>query len=150
MEQTIGSDDRVAVGLRAFRTVKLTPEDAARDAWLASSADIGPRTVIIGLDGRVVTMLPLERVTASAVWEAMRSAVRTGYGADIDSLVERQREIQREFDRLESERRSLTISPFSDTQGATESIRFDERRRDLEAKERAIWTLTPRGAAQGT
>lgn len=144
MEQAIGADERVTLALRAFRAVKITTMDASQDPMLAPSASQGPRTVVLGLDGKSVAVLPLERVTAGAVWDALRTAIRTGYGADLDALVEREREVQRDLDRVEIDRKALTRSPLSDAQWKAETARLDERRRDIRTRERAIWALTRR------
>jgi len=146
IEQVLGADERLVLGIRAVRAVKVPTADAAKDPLLAPSDRDGPRVVVLGLDGRVVSVVPVDRVTAGAVYAAMKTAVQQAYGSDLDVLVTRERDVRRELDRLDVERRALVVSPLSDIEWKSRSAQLDDRRRDLEAKEREIWALKARAA----
>ena len=142
----MAADERVALTLHAIRAVKVPTADAGNDPLLAPSHAEGPRVVVLGLDGRAVTVVPLDRVTGSTVYDGLRTVIREGYGANLDDLLLQEKDVRREMDRLDVERRSILLSPLSDSEWKQKSARLEDRKRDLEAKQRAIWALKSRTA----
>src|SRR5687768_836943 len=55
IENVILKDERIALGSRAFRAVRMSPEDASNDPLLAKHGKESPRFVLVSADYKSVT-----------------------------------------------------------------------------------------------
>jgi hypothetical protein len=155
VEHVILKDERVALGARAFRAVKMSAEDAAADPLLSKGREI-PRFYVVSADAKDVVLLEKGRLSVSAIWDAMRAAAGRTYAQDLESVVKEMRGVVLEFDKIDGERKILEAKKqkLQEKKGSDADMKDVEsklaevaaRQKKAEDRERAIWDLKPRTA----
>src|ERR1051326_7038632 len=108
VEKVILDDDRVKLGSHAFHAVKMAPDAAKADPFLA---DKGGKEVprMIFVTGDLKTVKPLEGATLKLgeVWSLMKATANRFYKQDLDALVRDLKNVLIEFDKINKERQVL-------------------------------------------
>ena len=99
--ETFG-EEKVALASRAFRCVRMTPEDAAREPLLADTGEAFPRLVVLDPARNDVKVLDKERdLGPRPVYAAMRKIADRFYeGARVDKLVKQNQKLLAALDKL--------------------------------------------------
>lgn len=151
LDEGVFAQEKVALALRAFRTITMTRAEAEAEPVLGSGAEgEWPRLLIVDVARASVTALAGSDVTASRVYREMAKAVSRFYMERLDALVKGHQRILKEHDRLAQEEALLHEQKVLTTD-ERRAKDLDERlgevdaaRRDLERKTERLWTLTPR------
>jgi hypothetical protein len=111
----------VRLGSRAFRTVRISPDAARRDAHLSRYADLAPALVVFspGLERSTVTVGPA--LDASGTFDAMRRAAKDDLGMDLDAAVARARSLLADLHAVEDLQVRLDRRSPSDADRVAES-----------------------------
>jgi hypothetical protein len=156
IDSVILKDERVALGARAFRAVRLSPDDASADPVLAKAGKEPTRIVLVSADWKTVTTLEKNRLSASAAWDAMKSHASKFYGGNLDLTVKSMRSLMLEFDKIDGERTILQakedrLKEKNAAEAELEEVRekraaLEEKQKAAEEKERKLWDLQPKSA----
>jgi len=154
VEKVILQDERVAYGSRAFHAVRMSSEAAKVDPIVGKAGSAAPRFVVVSADFKTAVPLEKSRLTASATWDAMRTAASKFYAAELETTVKEMRSILIEYDKIAGDRKVLTEKKSRlDAKAAGEEKEIDAKLAALEAREQkakdreqALWTLKPKSA----
>jgi hypothetical protein len=156
VETVILKDERIALGARAFRAVRMSPEDAAKDPLLSKSGKESPRFVVISADLKHAIALEKGRLSVSATWDAMKGVADRFYAKSLEATVKETRDLLLEYDRIDGERKILTAKQekLRDKKGAEADLKevdaklaqLEERQKKASDREQALWELKPKTA----
>jgi hypothetical protein len=156
IDSVILKDERIALGARAFRAVRMTPEDASNDPLLAKHGKESPRFVFVSADFKNAVALEKSRVSISAVWDQMKTQATKFYGKNLDATVKEMRGILLDYDKIDGERTILKAKEekLKEKKGAEADLKeveakladLEERQKKMEEKEQALWDLRPKSA----
>jgi hypothetical protein len=156
LETVVLKDERVALGARAFRAVRMTPEDAAKDPLLSKQGKEAVRFVVISADLRQAVALEKNRLSVSATWDAMKSVADKFYAKSLEATVKETRDLLQEYDRIDGERKILAAKQekLRDKKGAEADLKevdaklaqLEERQKKASDRELALWELKPKTA----
>ena len=106
-EEVVFKNDKVALAAKAFRSVRVSAEDAELDPLLKGKGKETPRVLVIDTE-RKVTVLEKSKLTGAVVFDAMKKVVRDTWKEDVDAKVKAQLE-DPERDRQARRRRAAAL-----------------------------------------
>jgi hypothetical protein len=153
VEKVLLTDEKVALGTRAFRRVKVAQSDAAKDAILSKSGTAAPRFVVISADYKTVTTVEKSKLTIPALWSSMTDAATKFYASSIDDAVKQTRDVLVEYDKIAGEKKVLEDkktrldtkpNPTELKEVEAKLAAIDERQAKAAEREQKIWDLKPK------
>jgi hypothetical protein len=151
--------EKVALGLKAFRTVRMDSTQVAEDPLLADKGKESPRLLLVNpVDGKV-TVLEKSKLSASAVYSALEEVAAKFYVEKLDKTVKSHLDLLCEQDQLANKEKKLNgdAERASDKDGAKGKKDQEEIKKELEAlrkemsevskKQAELWKLTPKAKA---
>jgi hypothetical protein len=152
--------EKVALGLKAFRTVRMDSTQVAEDPLLADKGKESPRLLLVNpVDGKV-TVLEKSKLSASAVYSALEDVAAKFYVEKLDKTVKTHLDLLCEQDQLANKEKKLNgdAERASDKDGAAAKKDKEEIKKELEAlrkemsevskKQAELWKLTPKSKAE--
>jgi hypothetical protein len=156
LENVVFKDERIAIGSRAFRAVRITPEEASNDPLLAKHGKESVRLLFISADYTKVTVLEKNKLSVGSTWDAMKATAGKFYAKSLDTTVKDMRDVMLEFDKIDAERTLLRTKEekLKEKKGSDGDLKevseklaaLDERQQKNEAKEKTLWELKPKAA----
>jgi hypothetical protein len=156
IEGVILKDERIALGAKAFRAVRMSPEDASNDPILSKNGKHTPRFVLVSADYKSVTVLEDNRLSISAIWDGMKSHAGKFYAASLETTVKEMRSLMLDYDKIDGERTILTakMEKLKEKKGSDAEIKeveaklakVEERQQKAEEKEKTLWDLKVKSA----
>jgi hypothetical protein len=153
--------EKVALGMKAFRTVRMTAEQAAADPLLAEKGKEGTRLLVINPLDRKVTVLEKSKLSAAAVFSALEDVSNKFYVEKLDKTVKTHLDLLCEQDQLANKERKLSDDLAREGEkkdDAKAKKEMEEIRADLGkvrksmgevgTKQRDLWKLTPKNKAE--
>jgi hypothetical protein len=142
LQEVVFKNEKVALGIKAFRAVKMSEEDAKNDPLLADAGKDLPRLVLVQPDGKT-TVLEKGRLTAGNLFTAMKRSAKTSYGVNLETLVKKHLEVLGELDKVTSEDEILAKKQerLQEDDGASARKDLDEVKREREALAEKLATL---------
>jgi len=130
-------DERVAVGARFFDCLRISKADAAEDRLLASYAEKAPILVFVRPTYDVAASHQA-RFNANKIFAAMCSTMKKDYKNCVETVLKKQREIEK--DRASLEREKEKLAKLEEQAGNSESRRAkaDKLRDEIAATEAAL------------
>lgn len=107
VEQVVLTDDKVAVGTRAFKCIKMTPEQAGQDRLLADAGKELPRVVFVTADYAKVEVVEGGKLSVGGLWGEMQSQYKKHYKGDLEKNVKTLIKVLGEFDKIANERKLI-------------------------------------------
>lgn len=107
VEQVVLTDDKVAVGTRAFTCIKMSPEQAGEDRLLAKAGKDLPRIVFVSSDYAKVEVVEGGKLSVGGLWSEMQSQYRKHYKGDLEKNVKTLIKVLGEFDKIANERKLI-------------------------------------------
>ena len=140
LEDVVFKDERVCIGAKFFKCVKVTEGDALQDRILREAGKGAPRVVLMNCDYSVSSTLEGRSISASRLGKAMKKAVKKDYTNDYDKLLKSYAKLLNEFDRLEATRTKIadTEKRLRDKPSASKSRKLERMRKEYE-KDQADW-----------
>ena len=105
-EKVVLMDDKVCIGMWAFKCVKMNDEDAKADPLLAKGSEL-PRFYVVHRDLSKVKLIEGGDMSAKKLFSAMESASNDAYKQKLEKNVKSVLKILNEFDKINNERRVL-------------------------------------------
>jgi hypothetical protein len=87
LEEVVLKDEKVAIGMKAFKTVKMHPDDAELDPLLKGHGKALPRMLIINPTKMSVAVLEKGKLKASSLYSAMKKVSAAVYTDKLDKAV---------------------------------------------------------------
>jgi hypothetical protein len=106
-DKVVLTDDKVAIGLKAFTTIKMSPEDAAKDPLFAGKGKEVPRFYFVSPDYKDVAVLEGSKLSVAGFYGAMKAEAKKHFKGDFDKAVRTMRDVLNEWDKISKERAVL-------------------------------------------
>ena len=104
LESATFVDEKVALATRAFRAVKMTPEDAETDPMLEGMGEKFPRVILLDPNrGTSVVIESKKRMAAKPLYSAMKKLADKFYEQKLDSVVKKHLKVLAKLDKLAPE-----------------------------------------------
>jgi len=107
LEDISFKDERVAIGAKFFRCVKISAGDAAQDRLLKEAGSATPRLILVKRNYEVIKVLEKKRLSASKVQAAMAKLAKAEYKSSFSSMLSKYAKLLNELDRLDDVRAKL-------------------------------------------
>ncbi len=158
LEEVVLKDEKVSLGMKAFRTVKMHPDHAAVDPVTEGKGKDVPRMLIIDPISLKVTTIEKGKLKASALYSAMKKVSGKVYKEKLDKLVKAHLKLLTKQDRLANAEKVLSgkASRLSGEDGkkAERELKkvkeeHDEVKKelaDLKKEQKELWALTLKSA----
>ena len=155
VEKVVLTDERVALGSRAFHAVRMMPDDASADPVLAEKGGKEvPRILLVSADHKTVTTFEKNRLGVSGIWDAMRATSNKFYKENLDVAVKAMRGVGTDYHKVAGEQKTLAdkierskdkkLSDSEQKDLDAKKAALDARLQKVQEKERAAEKLTPR------
>jgi hypothetical protein len=156
LSDVVFKKENLALGMKAFRTVTMRPEDASKDPIFQGKGSETPRILLVGAD-KEVTVLEKGKLTSGGVWSAMRKVAGAFYAQDLEDVVKAHLKLLTEIDKSSAEAQLLADkaarldsdkdkAQIEKVQKETDAVKA--RLEELMQKQSDLWKLTAKGARQ--
>ncbi len=156
IQTNVFKNEKVALGVKAFRTVSMSPESVAQDPILAGAGHEVPRLLIVDPVKRAVTVLEKAKLRPGLLYGEMRSVVGHCYEDGLDAVVKAHLRLLTERDQLANQEKVLRekAARLADETGAkaerdgqevaAQIAEVQQKLEDLGAREAKLWCLRSR------
>jgi hypothetical protein len=107
LEDICFKDERVGIGAKFFRCVKVSAADASEDRLLKEHGKDAPRLLFVKRDYEVVSVLEGRELSASKINKSMEKLCREEYTNSYSSMQSKYAKLLNELDRLDDVRAKL-------------------------------------------
>jgi hypothetical protein len=107
LEDVCFPDERVAIGSKFFKCIKITTGNALQDRLLTKHGKSSPRLLLVTRDYKVLSVLEGKKISSGKLVKAMSNLARKEYKTSFDSMVSGYAKLLNELDRLEGEKALL-------------------------------------------
>jgi len=158
LEEIVLKDERVALGMKAFRTVKMHPDLAEVEPVLKGKGKALPRMLLVDPTTLKVTVVEKGKLKASGLYSAMKKITSRVYKEKLDKVVKRHIKLLTAQDQLANQQKVLT-SKQTRLEGETgkkaekdlaelqtEMSKVMADLQGIRKQQQALWTLTPKNA----
>ena len=154
LEEVVLKDEKVALAMKAFRTVKMHPDHADEDPVTAGEGKEVPRMLLIEPTKMKVTVLEKGKLKASTLYKAMQKTAGKVYKEKIDKIVKKHLKLLNEQDKLVNAIGVLAEKEgrLSDEEGKKaekelakikeEKAEVEEELKAIQQEQKDIWKLT--------
>jgi outer membrane murein-binding lipoprotein Lpp len=159
LEEVVLKDEKVALGMKAFRTVKMHPDHADVDPVTKGKGKDVPRMLIIDPTKMKVTVLDKSKLKASALYSAMKKVAGKSYKEKLDKVVKTHLKLLTKQDQLANAEKTLAAKEArlagEDGKSAEKELeKLKEERaelrkeiQDMAKEQKEIWKLTLKSKA---
>jgi hypothetical protein len=158
LEEVVLKDEKVALAMKAFRTVKMHPDHAAVDPVTKDQGKDVPRMLIIEPTTLKVTVLEKGKLKASGLYAGMKKVAAKVYKEKLDTLVKSHLKLLTEQDQLANAEKVLADKlarlGAEDNKDEKEIAELKAEReevqkalKDMADRQRDLWKLTPKASA---
>ena len=150
LEEVILKDEKVALGMKAFRTVKMHPDHADVDPVTKGKGKDLPRMLVIEPTKMKVTVIEGGKLKASSLFKAMERAAGKVYKEKLKKVVSEHQSLLTEQDQLSNAVKTLDAKiarEEDEKKQAKAKEELEEVRKELAEvakKQKELWTLTPK------
>ncbi len=148
-------DEKVALGMKAFKTVKMHPDHAEIDPILAGKGKTVPRMLVVDPTKMKVTVLEKSKLKASALFSALKKVSGKVYKEKLDKVVKSHLKLLTEQDQLANAEKVLSekVSRLGaeGKKAEKELAEIKEEHKQVQAdlkeiakKQKDLWSLTPK------
>ena len=155
IEEIVLKDEKVALGMKAFRTLKMHPDDVENDPLLKDEGKGVPRMIFIEPTKMKFRILEPKKVKASALFSAMKKTAKGFWKESLEKVVKSHLKLMVEQDKLANEIKTLEAKKGrldEDEERKAKEIADEiadaqKRRGELRVKKTDLWKLTPKKTA---
>ena len=104
LEDVAFADERIGIGSKFFRCVKITAGNALQDRLLKDNGDSTPRLLFVKRDYTVVATLEKKKLKPGTIVKSMAKLARGEYKDNFSSMVSNYAKLLNELDRLDGVR----------------------------------------------
>jgi hypothetical protein len=107
IEKVILDDNKVLVGMRAFRCVRMTTDDVANDPLLSGKSKDDRYFMFVSRDYDKVKVIDGSKLKTKSVYSAMKKFARREYKTNFDKAVKATLKLLIDYDKINSRKRLL-------------------------------------------
>ncbi len=144
-------DEKIALGMRAFRTVKMDPEQVEADAILTGHGKDVPRMLLVDPVKTKVTVVEKSKLKASGLFSAMKKVSGKFWKEKLDKVVKDHLKMLTEQDKLANAEKTLADKEARAADDEKKLEKVKKERADVRAEldelakaQRELWKLTPK------
>jgi hypothetical protein len=157
LEEVVFKKENVALGMKAFRTVKMSPADADNEPLVTGKGTEVPRLLLIDA-AKKVTTLEKNKLSCGGVWTAMKKAASSFYEQDLEAIVKDHMKVLTDLDKAAGQDKTLAEKEgrLSTEEGAKAKKDLEEVQKEREEikarvdelveKQASIWQLKAKAA----
>jgi hypothetical protein len=156
--EVIFKNEKVALGMKAFKRLKMTDIEAERDAILCNHGSVAPRFVVMDPNSNTVEVVEKKgrsKLTSSTLFLAMGKIAKKSYTDHFDNTVKASMKVLGDLDKLVDERDTLKGKLDRALEDGAKSeklaLKLDEELKAciakldaLKTQQAQLWALTPR------
>ena len=150
LEEIVLKDEKIGLAMRAFRTLKMHPDDVDADALLKDNGKAVPRMILVEPTKMKIRVLESKKIKVSSLFNAMKKTARGFYKEKLETVVKAHRKLLTEQDKIANEERTLNAQKENLDEGEdAKAKKIDERlsdiasrRKDLLEQKQSLWKLT--------
>lgn len=156
IEKVVLNDNKVLVGMWAFRCVKMTPSDLQDDPLLADSGKEFPRFIFVSRDYSKIKVIEGNKIKTKTLFEAMSKFASKEYKVNLKKCYKETMKLLNEFDKINSAQDTLTkkrarlgsdISKGEEKKIAKEEAELEARKTAADEKRSQLLTFKLKDAA---
>jgi len=152
IEEIVLKDEKVALGMKAFRTLRMHPDDVDADPILKERGKGVPRMIFIEPNKMKFQILEPKKVKASALFSAMKKTAKGFWKESLATVVKSHQKLMVDQDKLANEIKTLEdkkgrLDEDEDRKAKEieeEIAEAQARRTELRTKKTDLWKLTRR------
>jgi hypothetical protein len=151
LEEVVFKNEKVALGLKAFRTVKMDRTNVDADPLLEGEGKEVPRLLVVDPVKEKVTVLEKGKLKANTLFSALKSTSARYYEENLDGLVKDHLKLHTERDQVSNELKVLQDKETRSADDAGKLAKIKEERAavekrlaDFRQRETDLWKLTPK------
>ena len=136
LQDVVFKNEKIGLAMKAFRAVRMSPENAEKDPILGREGKTVPRMMIVDPAKGDVIVLEESKIKTSSLYKAMKTVADRFYKEKIDALVKDHLKILGDHDKLAGEEKILREKETRLTEEG------DKSEKDLAELKKAIEALT--------
>ena len=144
------ADEKVALGVRAFRCVRMTPAQVDADSVLADNGKGTPRVLILNpAKPEKVKVLEAKDLKASKLFKAMKSTSNKFWKQKLDKVVKTHMSLLTEQDQLANAEKTISdkLARVGDDDKKAKKVKEEQAEiraqlKEIKDKELELWKLT--------
>jgi uncharacterized membrane protein YccC len=155
VEEVVLKNEKIALALKAFRTVKMTSADADADPLLAGKGREVPRMLLVEPADGKVTVIEKGRLSTGGFFTGLQTVSGRYWAERLDRVVKEHLSMLTKQDQLANEEKVLTDKVQREEGDTPKARKLKEEldalrkaREEIAAKQVELWKLTPRGASK--
>lgn len=150
VDKVILDDNKVLVGMWAFRCVKMSPSDVQDDPLLADQGKEVPRFVFVSRDYAKVTVLEGSKLKTKSVFDTMSKFAKRDFKVNLKKCYKDTMKLLNEFDKINGAMKTLKqkearlgseISKSEAKKMAKEKAELEERQKEAEEQKEKLLTF---------
>ncbi len=155
IEKVILDDNKILVGMRAFKCIKMSPSDVQDDPLLSGRSKEDRYFLFVSRDYSKVKVIAGNKMKTKATYSMMKSFASKAYKTKFDKNVKATLKLILEYDKINNARKVLTekkerggsdLSKGEVKKIDKELAELEERQKEAEAKEKELLTFELKGA----
>ena len=107
VDKVILDDNKVLVGMWAFRCVKMSPSDVQDDPLLADEGDETPRFIFVSRDYSKISVLEGSKLKTKKVFDTMSKFAKHDWKVNLKKVYKDTMKVLNEFDKINSALKTL-------------------------------------------
>jgi hypothetical protein len=155
LEEVVLKDEKIGLGMKAFRTMKMHPDNVDEDPLIAEEGKGVPRMILIEPVSMKTTVLEQKRIKTSSLYRAMKKVAGKFYKQKLDKIVKTHLKLLGEQDKLANAEKTLKEKKGRLDEGdEAKAKKLDKEleelkveRTELLKKKAELWQLTPKKRA---
>lgn len=162
LETIVFKAEKVALAMKAYRTVRMDSTQVAGDPLLADHGKESPRLLLINPDDSKVTVLEKSKLSGSGVFNALENVSDKFYVQKLEKTVKAHLDLLTEQDQLANKEKKLNedqarVGQDSDAKAKKELDEIKDEMKAVRAelqeiskKQAELWKLTPKSKADAS
>ena len=158
LEEVVLKDEKIGLGMKAFRRVKMHPDDVENDELLAGKGKEVPRMLIIEPVKLKISVLEKGKLKTSKLYKSMQKASDKFYKQKLDKIVKAHLKLLTEQDQLANAEKTLQqkLGRLAGEDGKKAKKDLEKAKAEMEkvreelagikSKAKELWTLTPKAS----
>ena len=154
IEEVVFKNEKIGLAMKAFRTVKISPDDIQDDALLAEEGKTIPRLILVDPVKEKVKVLEAKKIKVGALYTAMKSVSKNFWKENLDKTVKKHLKMLNERDKVHNEMKNLLdkegrLAGEDSAKAKRELKELAKEKEELEKlieelteNERKLWKLT--------
>jgi len=155
IEKVVLDNNKVLVGMKAFKCVKMSPSDVNDDPLLSGHSKDDRYFLFVSRDYKKITVIDSKKMKAKKVYDAMKKHAKREYSTKFDKNVKATLKLILEFDKINNGIKVLTqkkdrlgsdISKSDSKKIAKELAELAEAQKAADTKKAELLTFALKGA----